>query len=456
MKKNIMLFLLFLSIIGNVSAQSPKWTTYDYNNSNYSLTAVGCLATDANDNIWVGTDQSVVKFDQVNKWTVFNSQNSGMVNDKVVDIAVTGSNSIWVCTYGSGFLKFDGSSNWNKFDMMTTGNGMMTNYTYCLDFDNAGNAYVGIYCGNSQNAGLMKWNGANTWTGFNAFFDGYNYKNVEALAKDKQGNIWCGTSIGVFKYNPASSTFTSYTKENTNGGLCGNYVRTIAVDPNGNVWFGCLDKDPASGGWIGGGLSKFNGTAWTNYKPSNSNLTTGYVSAIAFRNNEVWVGTGFCGQVSDNKGLFKFDGTNWTSYVNDTKTFPGTCVFDLAVDKNNNLWIAGANILTKVDFNPTAVEETEKLPLTFVLKQNYPNPFNPSTKIKFSVPVETRHASSLQYVTLKVHDLLGREVTTLINEEESPGNYEVQFDGTSLPSGVYFYTLNANEFFQSKKMLLIK
>ncbi|MCL4550881.1 MAG: T9SS type A sorting domain-containing protein [Bacteroidetes bacterium] len=52
--------------------------------------------------------------------------------------------------------------------------------------------------------------------------------------------------------------------------------------------------------------------------------------------------------------------------------------------------------------------------------------------------------------------MLGREVTTLINEEESPGNYEVQFDGTSLPSGVYFYTLNANEFFQSKKMLLIK
>ena len=456
MKKFFTVTLVLFSIFGLTRAQTPKWTTYDYNNSNYSLTAANCVATDDNGNIWIGTDQSVVKFNQNNSWTVYNSGNSGMMQDKVVDIAVTATNSIWVCTYGSGFVKFNGNSSWNKYDMMTTNNGMMTNYTYCVAFDNAGNTYIGTYCGNSQNAGMVKWNGNSTWTPFNNFFDGYNYKNVEALAKDKQGNIWCGTSIGVFKYDPTNFTFTPYTKENTNGGLCGNYVRTIAADANGNVWFGCMDKDPVSGYWVSGGLSKFNGTTWTNYKPSNGNLSTGYISAIAFRNNEVWVGTGYCGQVSDNKGIFKFDGTSWTNYANDSNTYPGTCVNDLVVDKNNNLWIAGPNILTKVDFNPTGVEETGTLPFSFVLEQNYPNPFNPSTTIQYSIPiVETHHGASL-HVLLKIYDVLGQEVATLVNGEKSSGNYEVKFDAANLPSGVYFYALSANGFFQSKKMLLMK
>ena len=85
----------------------------------------------------------------------------------------------------------------------------------------------------------------------------------------------------------------------------------------------------------------------------------------------------------------------------------------------------------------------------FKLSQNYPNPFNPSTKIKYRI-------SKLSFVTLKVYDVLGNEVTTLINKEKSAGSYEVEFSATNLPSGVYFYQLKSNSFFQTKKMLLIK
>jgi hypothetical protein len=93
----------------------------------------------------------------------------------------------------------------------------------------------------------------------------------------------------------------------------------------------------------------------------------------------------------------------------------------------------------------------------FKLEQNYPNPFNPSTKIKFTVPsVTLRQAQSDIWVTLKIYDVLGNEITTLVKEEISPGEYEVEFNAASLSSGVYFYKLQAGEIVSLKKMVLLK
>ncbi|MGB5849156.1 MAG: T9SS type A sorting domain-containing protein, partial [Ignavibacteriaceae bacterium] len=99
----------------------------------------------------------------------------------------------------------------------------------------------------------------------------------------------------------------------------------------------------------------------------------------------------------------------------------------------------------------TGVEEETTLPTEFSLEQNYPNPFNPSTKIKYSVP-------QLSKVVIKVFDILGNEIETLINEEKPAGEYNVDFriDNLELPSGIYFYRLQAGEFIQVKKMILLK
>ena len=106
---------------------------------------------------------------------------------------------------------------------------------------------------------------------------------------------------------------------------------------------------------------------------------------------------------------------------------------------------------------PVQVNNETDLPKEFLLSQNYPNPFNPTTKIKYTIPiVETRHASSLQMVTLKIYDILGNEVAKLVNEEKPAGEYEVEFDGSNLPSGIYFYQLKAASFIQTKKMVLLK
>ncbi|MBN1637410.1 MAG: Ig-like domain-containing protein [Ignavibacteriales bacterium] len=98
--------------------------------------------------------------------------------------------------------------------------------------------------------------------------------------------------------------------------------------------------------------------------------------------------------------------------------------------------------------------EKENLIDGYRLYQNYPNPFNPTTKIRYSVP--TLENKLMAYVQIKVYDMLGREIATIVNEEKSKGNYEVEFNAKNLASGLYFYTMKVGNFIQTKKMLLLK
>ena len=92
----------------------------------------------------------------------------------------------------------------------------------------------------------------------------------------------------------------------------------------------------------------------------------------------------------------------------------------------------------------------------FSLYQNYPNPFNPITNIKFRIANLPDGKAGFGLVTLKVYDVLGNEVATLINEEKQPGEYEVEFDASVLASGIYFYTIKAGDFSSTKKLILLK
>ncbi|MBU0473957.1 MAG: T9SS type A sorting domain-containing protein [Bacteroidetes bacterium] len=133
--------------------------------------------------------------------------------------------------------------------------------------------------------------------------------------------------------------------------------------------------------------------------------------------------------------------------------------------------ISGAEYGAKV-----SVPLQDNLPTKFSLSQNYPNPFNPSTTIKYSIPSIAVIASGAKQsskiatssdetwtprndnlnITLKIYDILGREVATLVNKEQKAGNYEVQFDASNLTSGIYFYRLQSGSFVESRKMILIK
>jgi hypothetical protein len=102
-----------------------------------------------------------------------------------------------------------------------------------------------------------------------------------------------------------------------------------------------------------------------------------------------------------------------------------------------------------IDDGAVSVEENDITPLDFTLEQNYPNPFNPSTKIKYSIP-ETGN------IKLAIYNSVGEEVAVLINEMMNAGFYEIEFNATTLPSGIYFYQLQAGSFVETKKMILMK
>jgi hypothetical protein len=96
------------------------------------------------------------------------------------------------------------------------------------------------------------------------------------------------------------------------------------------------------------------------------------------------------------------------------------------------------------------------VPKEFKLEQNFPNPFNPTTRIQYQISASPNPSKGGALVTLRVYDILGSEVATLVNEEQQPGYYEVQFNGINLASGMYVYRLQAGDFVSVKKMVMIK
>ena len=112
-------------------------------------------------------------------------------------------------------------------------------------------------------------------------------------------------------------------------------------------------------------------------------------------------------------------------------------------------WYAGSTFYPFTWTNITNVKNQSVQPSSFTLYQNYPNPFNPTTKIKYQLP-------EFSNVKLTIYDVLGRQIKTLVNQEKPAGNYEVEFDGTGLPSGVYFYRIEDGKFSDTKKFILMK
>jgi len=130
-------------------------------------------------------------------------------------------------------------------------------------------------------------------------------------------------------------------------------------------------------------------------------------------------------------------------------SFDSTSIYPTLVQffspSSSTLWTVG----NWKDYQPTIVANTPTSPEKFELMQNFPNPFNPTTTIKYQIP-----SSSL--VTLKIYNILGQEIATLVNEMQNSGSYTVQFNAVRLASGIYLYSLHAGSYIKTKKMILMK
>jgi len=162
------------------------------------------------------------------------------------------------------------------------------------------------------------------------------------------------------------------------------------------------------------------------------------------------------GKIPGILSVFMNDSFIWTEQVlqSDFLGASALAVEDLDQDGDKDI-IAGAGVTgdlcwwENTTIPGTGEDEVNPHPLAFRLEQNYPNPFNSDTKISYQI-------QELNYVTLKIYNVLGNELATYVNEEEPAGTYEVEFDGTYLPTGIYFYRLKTECYSESKKMILLK
>jgi photosystem II stability/assembly factor-like uncharacterized protein len=194
------------------------------------------------------------------------------------------------------------------------------------------------------------------------------------------------------------------------------------------------------------------GVNWINI---SSNLPDAPVNAFAVDNNNPdWLYLG-----SDVGAFVSFNaGQSWSILG---EGLPVVSVYDMKIHPTDNYLAIGTHgrSMYKLDLNQLTVDVSEDnlFVSSFKLLQNYPNPFNPTTKIKYLIPsnVILSGAKNL-FVTLKVYNILGKEIATLVNEEKTAGNYEVEFDAANLSSGIYFYKLEAGTYSETKKMVLLR
>lgn len=159
---------------------------------------------------------------------------------------------------------------------------------------------------------------------------------------------------------------------------------------------------------------------------------------------------------------WEFGYTASDSSLTDTIYSCGLSLVYDSIPDNRDRWNYGPKfpitVLRVTDLPPG----NESLITSFRLEQNYPNPFNSSTKIRFTIKTPPKSSPLLkekkqeEFVTLKVCDILGNEIAILVDEEKLSGNYEVEFNGENLPSGIYFYTLEMGDLVQTQKMILLK
>ena len=181
------------------------------------------------------------------------------------------------------------------------------------------------------------------------------------------------------------------------------------------------------------------GISWS---VTDNNITSGTSDNYFINTDTGWCSGGSGKIIRTNDG-----GQNWT-YQNTSTTNHLSSVY--FVDEYSGWAVGnGGTVIKTITGGLTSAIQSSILVSSFLLGQNYPNPFNPSTHLEFGIP-------DLGFVSLKVYDALGKVVKTLVNENKPAGYYSLEFDGSDLPSGIYFYRLEAGEFVETKRMVLLK
>jgi len=381
------------------------------------------ITNDLSGNLLVGTaGGSIYKsLDNGINWTKINSS---MHVGYIWSLAVASNGNIYAGTEQGVFSSTDNGATWNG----PLGGLIYDTRSIAID-PVTGDLYTGHW-----GFGIYKSvDGGANWTEVN---NGLSSKVVNSLVIDANRKIYAGTfGGGVSVSNDFGATWTK-------SGLSYDYVWAVDVTSTGDVY--------AATYGAGVFMSADNGTSWSEM---NNGLFAPYVYSVAVNGNDdvfvsTWVG-----------GIFKLNNSNGSTGGNAPASvlawqpvgMSGFGISALMVDKKNSVIYAGGkngSVFMMKD-GITGVNDEEIIPSEFSLSQNYPNPFNPTTTIEFGIKDNGNY-------TIKLYNLLGQEVRTLINENMNPGMYKVSLNASDLASGVYFYRLTGDKVNLTKKMVLMK
>jgi ligand-binding sensor domain-containing protein len=365
-------------------------------------------------------------------WTAVDS---GLA-DKVVRAFALSGNNLFAGTEGGIFVSSNNGLSW-----MVADSSLLNTHV---------RAFVGsdtnLFAGTSGKGVFRSTDSGMTWTAVN---NGLTSLSVFALGAGPDYGAAGSTNLYAASWGVFLSTNNGGSWAQIGHGLPTPFAVSLAVIPDplhmssGSLCAGVLDDGPfASGGLF---LTTNSGASWTgvNTGLTTTNIRTLAVSPDGAGRMYLYAGT------SDGIFLSTNYGSSWMSrneglttcdvrsiIVVDTTIFCGTY--------GGGVWKRSlSEVTTSV---PTGTEEK---PSGYRLEQNYPNPFNPVTIIHYQLSTDN-------HVSLRVYDLLGREVTVLVNEKKGPGRYRVEFDARNLASGMYFYRLQAGSYVDVKKLILLK
>ncbi len=431
------------------NAGTVQWTMR-YNGPANLNDVPNSIAVDINGNVYIGGssyggngpyyDYCIVKYSSlgVQQWVaIYNGP--GNADDNAWKMKIDNSSNIYITGSSMGSTSFQdfcsikyNSSGTQIWVARYNGPLNQTDRALDLDIDTSGNVYVigSSIIGNNystqdyvtlkySSSGVQQW--AVVYNG-----PGNDADQGRSIVVDFSGNVYVtGSSTGIgtgYDYGTIKYNFSGIqqwvSRYNGPYGTGPDYNNTLSIDLSGNLYV------------TGGSWATSNNEDYCTVKYNNLGI-------------QQWVqrynGPGN-GQDAP-RSIFIDQGYN--VYITGSSNGSGTNA-DFCTIKYSQL----------VGIQPISIE----IPNKFSLSQNYPNPFNPSTKIRFDISGASvaQTFGTTGFSVLSVYDILGREVATLVNEQLKPGTYEVEFDGSNLPSGVYYCKLTTGDFNQSRKMILIK
>ena len=426
--KNYIFTNNYLGILRSTD-DGENWKAFNFA-SGYNGNGLNVLAINSSDYIFAAFSIEGI-FRSTNDGSNWEQINTGLTSNKIIDIAFNANNEIFTLVGNQPYQLFRSIDNGNNWSKITYNPASITLNDLMINTKN----YI---FARTLSGVIRSTDNGNNWTEIDFLPEGTgNY----TLACNSNDSIFAGTGLGVYLSTNDGDTWTPI-----NSGLDNSHVNVFVFDSSGLVFAGTKD----------GGV----------FRSTDSSITP--VELISFNasviNNAVsleWI----TATETNNKG-FEIerslnDKTNWQKigYTegNGTTTNKKSYSFvDNSVSNGTYFYRLKQIDLDGSYHYSNVIEINLNAPLEYSISQNYPNPFNPSTEIKYSIKENS-------LVTLKIYDLLGSEIATIINEEKPAGNYNVTFDADnlsnntqSLSSGIYFYTITAGNFHQTKKMVLLK